>query len=89
MGMLLSNEASMAAVNQISKEVSAAGFVPLAVHFKHAPRGDIAVYEQHFGCPVCFETGRDALLVSEASLDAPNHLGDQTIASFFDRHLEQ
>ena len=89
MGMLLSNEASMSAVDTISREVSTGNFVPLAVHFKHAPRGDVSVYEAHFGCPVHFESGRDALLVSEESIDAPNRLGDETIAGFFDRHLEQ
>lgn len=88
-GMLLSNEASMSAVDTISKEVSTASFMPLAVYFKHAPRGDTSVYEAHFGCPVHFESGRDALLVSEESIDAPNKLGDETIAKFFDRHLEQ
>ena len=88
-GMLLSNEASLSAVDTISREVSTRAFVPLAVHFKHAPRGDVSVYEAHFGCPVHFESGRDALLVSEASIDAPNRLGDETIARFFDRHLEQ
>ncbi len=88
-GMLLSNEASMAAVNTISKEVSSADFAPLAVCFRHAPRGDTSVYEAHFGCPVHFESGRDALLISDASIDAPNKLGDATIAKFFDRHLEK
>ena len=89
LGMLLSNEASISAVDVIIKEVSTERFMPLAVYFKHAPRGDASVYEQHFGCPVHFETGRDALLVSEDSMDAPNRLGDETIASFFDRHLDQ
>ena len=88
-GMLLSNEASMSAVDRISKEVSTANFTPLAVYFKHAPRGDTSVYESHFGCPVHFESGRDALLVSAESIDSPNKLGDETIAKFFDRHLEQ
>ncbi|MFK7975695.1 MAG: AraC family transcriptional regulator ligand-binding domain-containing protein [Halioglobus sp.] len=88
-GMVLSNEASMSAVDAICREVSTGNFLPLAVHFKHAPRGDILVYEDHFGCPVHFESGRDALLVSEESIDVPNKLGDETIASFFDSHLEQ
>ena len=57
--------------------------------FKHAPRGDTAVYESHFGCPVHFESGRDAIQVSAESIDAPNKLGDESIARFFDRHLEQ
>jgi len=89
LGMLLSNEASMSAVDVISKEVSTANFMPLAVFFKHAPRGDVSVYQSHFGCPVHFESGRDALLVSEEAIEVPNKLGDETIAKFFDRHLEQ
>ena len=89
LGMLLSNEASMSAVDTISREVTTASFAPLAVYFKHAPRGDVSAFESHFGCPVRFESGRDAILVSEESINAPNKLGDETIASFFDRHLEQ
>ncbi|MEP4052982.1 MAG: AraC family transcriptional regulator ligand-binding domain-containing protein [Litorimonas sp.] len=89
LGMLLSNEASLSAVDVISKEVSTKRFMPLAVYFKHPSRGDTSVYEKHFGCSVYFETERDALLVSEDSLEEPNRLGDETIASFFDRHLEQ
>ena len=88
LGMLLSNEASMSAVMTISAEVSTAPFIPKAVFFKHPARGDAAIYEEHFGCPVHFEAKRDALLVTEAMLEAPNKLGDETIAQFFDRHLE-
>lgn len=88
-GMLLSNEASMAAVAALCSEVSAVPFAPLGIYFKHAPRGDTHVYAEHFGCAVHFEAGRDALHVSQTSLDAPNKLGDATIASFFDQHLEQ
>ncbi|WP_430429857.1 AraC family transcriptional regulator ligand-binding domain-containing protein [Parasphingorhabdus sp.] len=89
LGMLLSNEASLSAVVAISQEVSSAPFLPQAVFFKHAPRGDPSAYAAHFGCPVHFEAGRDALLVSEKSLAVPNKLGDETIAKFFDQHLEQ
>ncbi|TYC63915.1 AraC family transcriptional regulator [Marinobacter sp. BW6] len=88
-GMLLSNEASMSAVDTISKEVSSSSFKPMAIYFKHAPRGDTRVYASHFGCPVHFESGRDALLVNKESLEALNKLGDESIAQFFDRHLEQ
>ncbi|MEL6956664.1 MAG: AraC family transcriptional regulator ligand-binding domain-containing protein [Pseudomonadota bacterium] len=87
LGMLLSNEASLSAVATISQEVSTSPFVPKGIFFKHAPRGDIAVYEAHFGCPVHFEAERDALLVTENMLAVPNRLGDETIAKFFDRHL--
>lgn len=89
LGMALSNEASMSAVDVISKEVSTIDFMPLAVFFKHPPRGDVSVFESHFGCPVHFESGRDALLVSSKNIEAPNKLGDETIAHFFDAHLEK
>ncbi|MHA7901417.1 MAG: AraC family transcriptional regulator [Henriciella sp.] len=89
LGMLLSNEASLSAVDVISEEVSAEAFKPMAVFFKHACRGDVSIYETHFDCPVHFEAGRDALLISDDKLDAPNKLGDETIAKFFDQHLEQ
>jgi AraC-like DNA-binding protein len=88
-GMHLSNEASIAAVHEISDQVSTADFTPKAVFFKHAPRGPLEAYESHFGCPVHFHAERDALLVSQDSLAAPNRLGDETIVQFFDRHLEQ
>lgn len=87
-GMLLSNEASMSAVTTISEEVSASRFVPMAIYFKHAPLGNTSVYESYFGCPVHFESGRDAMLVSNESIDTPNKLGDESIARFFDQHLE-
>ncbi|MEO0697678.1 MAG: AraC family transcriptional regulator ligand-binding domain-containing protein [Pseudomonadota bacterium] len=87
LGMLLSNEASMSAVVTISQEVSTTAFVPKGIFFKHPARGDIAVYEAHFGCPVHFETDRDAILVTEDALTVPNKVGDETIARFFDRHL--
>lgn len=88
-GMQLSNEASMSAVDTISKEVCSSRFIPMAIYFKHAPRGDARVYESHFGCPVHFQSGRDALLVNKESIEIPNKLGDESIAKFFDRHLEQ
>ncbi len=88
-GMQLSNEASMSAVDTISKEVCSSRFIPMAICFKHAPRGDARVYESHFGCPVHFESGRDAVLVSKESIEIPNKLGDESIARFFDLHLEQ
>ncbi|NQX94084.1 MAG: AraC family transcriptional regulator [Erythrobacter sp.] len=88
LGMALSNEASMAAVASICDEVSVERITPLEVHFQHTARGDPAIYERHFGCPVRFEAGRNALLIDPAALETPNTLGDETIARFFDRHLE-
>ena len=49
---------------------------------------DISDHETYFGCPVHYSSDKDALLLSPESLQAPNKLGDPTISSFFDAHLE-
>lgn len=91
-GLRLSNEASIAAVVAISQEASAAEFRPLAVYFKHSVpdsgAGSAAGHQDHFGCPVHFDTDRDAILVSKEALQAPNKIGDESISRFFDTHLD-
>jgi len=88
LGMRLSNEATIASVLTISQEVSTAAIHPLAVYFKHAAPASIADHETFFGCPVHFDSDRDALLISNESLQAPNKLGDASISKFFQSHLE-
>ena len=88
LGLRLSNEASIASIVALSHEVSSADFRPQAVFFKHkAPQSKVA-HERHFDCPVHFESDMDGLLVSVASMQTPNRLGDRSISRFFDTHLE-
>ena len=88
LGLRISNEATIASVDAISRQVASDGFRPLEVHFKHAAPGTAAHHEAHFGCPVHFGSDRDALLVSDATLQTPNRLGDPSISSFFRTHLD-
>lgn len=88
LGMRLSNEATIASIVSISQQVSTELFNPLAVYFKHPAPKDIEDHEAYFGCPIHFDTDRDALLVSHESLQTPNQLGDESISNFFDTHLE-
>lgn len=88
-GLRLSNEATIASIAAISEEVSTSGFRPLAVCFKHDAPPSTHAHERHFGCPVRFASDRDALLVSHASMQAPNRVGDPGIVGFFDTHLDQ
>ena len=88
LGLRLSNEATIASITSISREVSSKPFAPLEVYFKHAAPDSITAHEAYFGCPVHFEADRDALLVSSTTLQTPNKLGDEMIARFFDSHLE-
>lgn len=88
LGMRISNEATIAAITAISREVSTVDFSPLAVYFKHPAPSGITDHEAYFGCPVYFDAGKDALLVATGSLEAPNKVGDESIARFFDTHLD-
>jgi AraC-like DNA-binding protein len=87
LGMRLSNEATLASITAISREVATAAFCPVAVYFQHPAPASVAAHEAYFGCPVHFEADRDALLVSADTLQTPNKLGDSGLSRFFDAHL--
>ena len=89
LGMRLSNEATIASVTSISRQVASVPFNPSAVFFKHPAPDDISDHKAYFGCPVHFGSDKDALLVSKEALETPNKLGDATISGFFDTHLKE
>lgn len=88
LGMRLSNEATLASIMAISREVSSHPFRPEAVYLKHEAPDDTARHEAYFECPVHFGSDRDALRVSTPTLASPNRVGDASIARFFDTLLE-
>lgn len=87
LGLRISNEQTMVAITEISREVNQCPFAPDAVYFKHESPGDIAAHEAYFRCPVHYDADRDALEVSKELLSALNRLGDPSISNFFDTHL--
>ncbi len=87
LGLRLSNEATIASIAAISREVSTKTFAPMAVFFKHQAPKDSAAHERYFACPVYFGSDKDALLVSKETMQTANKLGDDSISSFFDSHL--
>ena len=88
LGMRISNEATIASIATISQEVSTRTFRPIAIYFKHPAPKSSTSHEAFFGCPVHFETDKDALLISEETLQTPNKLADAGISKFFETHLE-
>lgn len=86
-GMRFSNEATIAGIDAISRQVTTGDFQPLEIHFRHPAPGSARHHAAHFGCPVHFGSDRDALLVSTENLQAPNRLGDASISRFFQTHL--
>lgn len=90
LGLNLSNEATLASATAIAREVSPAGrFEPLEVHLAHPGPPVSAHHEAYFGCPVYFGSDRNALLISNQALNAPNRLGDEGITRFLLGHLDR
>ena len=87
LGMRLSNEATLASIVAISREVSSQPFRPEAVYLKHEAPSDTEGHEAYFDCPVHFGSDRDAIRVSRRTLLTPNKVGDASIAHFFDTLL--
>jgi AraC-like DNA-binding protein len=89
LGLRMSNEATLASVVSIIRQVSPVSFAPLEVHLKHPPPASTAAHEAYFGCPVIFESDLDALLIPAEALTRPNRLGDEGVTRFLLDHLEQ
>lgn len=87
-GMRLSNEATLASIVAISREVASQPFRPEEVYLKHEAPDDTSGHEAWFACPVRFGSDKDALRVSDETLRTPNRVGDASIAQFFDTILE-
>lgn len=89
LGLRLSNEATIASMMAISQEIVDERFRPRAAYFKHSAPGSKDAHERHFGCPVHFDTDKDALLLDDETLSYRTRLGDPSISQFFDAHLEK
>lgn len=88
LGMRLSNEATLASVTSIIRQVSPKPFVPLEVHCKHPAPSSVSAHEKFFECSVFFGSDRDAMLVSSEALARPNRQGDPAISRFLLAYLD-
>jgi len=88
LGLRLPNEATLASVTSMIREVSTPDFTPLEVRLKHPPPATTAGHEAYFGCAVVFETEMDALLVPAEALTRPNRLGDAGITRYLLQQLD-
>ncbi len=89
LGLRLSNEATIASIWSITRQVATQEHPPLGIYFKHPAPETLAHHESYFGCPVHFDTDRDALHISTEALETPNQLGDVGLSRFFESHLEE
>ncbi|MDJ0859598.1 MAG: AraC family transcriptional regulator ligand-binding domain-containing protein [Dinoroseobacter sp.] len=87
LGLTMANELALAAAMTLSREVSSETVVPRAVHLMASKPDDETVYKAHFGCPIHFQSDRDALELDLETARCPNRLADTGMSSFFEAHL--
>ncbi len=89
LGLRLSNEATLASVVTLVREVCASPVSPLAVHLRHSNSFAPSHHQRFFGCPVHFNAECDGLVYPAAALAVPTRLGDEGISRFLLSHLDQ
>ncbi len=88
LGLRISNEATLASVFAISREVCSLPFQAEAVCFRHPAPDDLSSHLAYFGCRLIFDADWEGIRVSDAMLHTPNRLGDPGISKFFHTHMD-
>ncbi|MEM8855063.1 MAG: AraC family transcriptional regulator [Pseudomonadota bacterium] len=88
LGLRLSNEATLASVMTIMREVATGPVAPVEVHCRHRAPPSTTAHEAWFGCPMRFGSDYDAILMPAAMLSRPNRLADEGLTRFLIRHLD-
>lgn len=61
---------------------------PLAIEFQHAPRLPLARYQQTFQCPVRFNAGRNAVILSQQHCALPLSTHNPTVSRLMRQQLD-
>lgn len=87
-GMRVANEAALAGVLSVVRQVAAVPVLPASVSFQHPRPASIDEHLRFFGCPVSFDAERDALDFDARTLTAGTRLGDEGLSRFLLGHLD-
>jgi AraC-like DNA-binding protein len=88
LGLRLSNETTLVATIALARQVSPQPVIPVEVLVGHPAPKSLAAHAEWFGCPVRFEAGLDAIVLSPETLAQPNILGDEGISRYLIGHLD-
>ncbi len=87
-GACLANEAGLAAITSLMRQIAASPVQPTSASFRHPRPASSAPHEAFFGCPVRFGAPDDALAFDAAGLAATTRLGDAGLSDYLLAHLE-
>ncbi|MEM9432822.1 MAG: AraC family transcriptional regulator ligand-binding domain-containing protein [Pseudomonadota bacterium] len=87
-GLVFSPEAGLTGLFHLVRDMAVDHIAPDLVTFQHAPPRDAHLFEEFFGSEVRFNAQADGILLSQATLETKNKLGDQALSDFLTRHLD-
>lgn len=87
-GTAVANEAGLAAVLALLRQVGDEAVRPDSVAFEHQPTTDPAAYVGFFGCSVGFGADETVMRLGRDVLDTRTRLGDEGLSRFVLTHLE-
>lgn len=88
LGMRLSNETTLIATVSLARQVCPVPFSPLKAFIQHSKPKTVSHHQEFFDCQVEFDARYDGLLLSRASLEQPNKLGDDGISRYLVSQLD-
>jgi AraC-like DNA-binding protein len=89
LGMRCANEAALAEMVQIGREISGVHVSPRRVSVRHPPFDDPGEHEDFFGCPLVFDSHEDAVVFDASVMRLPVLKADEGLSKFILGHLDQ
>lgn len=86
--LALRNECALCGFGRIFKELTGEGLAYAFISFAHEAEAETGRYESYFGCPVRFNTPRNAIGLAPSMLNLPMRLGDPAVSRFLTAHLD-
>jgi AraC-like DNA-binding protein len=88
-GQPLAQDYRLAALVQLSREMTDVDIVPGEVSFTYPQPSSAIAHRQFFRCPLCFGAPTANIVFRETDLDLPLGRADETLAGYLSRYAEQ
>jgi AraC-like DNA-binding protein len=87
-GQSLAQDYRLAAVVQVSREITGIDIVPAEVSFTYPQPWSTITHRQFFRCPIHFDAPTARIVFREADLDRPLVRADETLAGYLSKYAE-
>jgi AraC-like DNA-binding protein len=87
-GQSLAQDYRLAALVQVSREITGVDIVPTRVSFTYPQPASTSAHRQFFRCPIHFAAPTASIVFRDTDLDLPLVRADETLAGYLSQHAE-